>query len=96
MKQFDLFGGYSKVKTTSTKITKYSKQGRPKTITPEIFFETKKLLSSKKKISNDEIMQKLNLTKSTFYRIKKGHYNDLFKKYLESNIQNFSLTQEDA
>ncbi|MRN44978.1 MULTISPECIES: hypothetical protein [Pseudomonadota] len=96
MKQFDIFGGYSSSKTTSIKITKYSRQGRPKTITPEIVFETKKLLSSKKKILNNEIMQKLNLTKSTFYRIKKGDYDDLFKKFLQSNIQNFSLTQEDA
>lgn len=91
MKQFDLFGGFSK--PTKSKI-KTGNQGRPKTITPEIVFETKKLLSSKKKISNDEIMQKLNLTKSTFYRIKKGYYDDLFKRFLESNIQNFSLTQE--
>lgn len=92
MKQFDLFGGFSK--PTKSKI-KTGNQGRPKTITPEIVFETKKLLSSKKKISNDEIMQKLNLTKSTFYRIKKGYYDDLFKRFLESNIQNFSLTQEE-
>lgn len=92
MKQFDLFGGFSK--PTKSKI-KTRNQGRPKTITPEIVFETKKFLSSKKKISNDEIMQKLNLTKSTFYRIKKGYYDDLFKRFLESNIQNFSLTQEE-
>lgn len=93
MKQFDLFGGFSK--PIKSKI-KTRNQGRPKTITPEIVFETKKLLSSKKKISNDEIMQKLNLTKSTFYRIKKGYYDDLFKRFLELNIQNFSLTQENA
>ena len=92
MKQFDLFGGFSK--PTKSKI-KTRNQGRPKTITPEIVFETKKLLSSKKKISNDEIMEILNLTKSTFYRIKKGYYDDLFKRFLESNIQNFSLTQEE-
>lgn len=92
MKQFDLFGGFSK--PTKSKI-KTGNQGRPKTITPEIVFETKKLLSSKKKISNDEIMQKFNLTKSTFYRIKKGYYDALFKRFLESNIQNFSLTQEE-
>lgn len=93
MKQFDLFGGFSK--PTKSKI-KTGNQGRPKTITPEIVFETKKLLSSKNKISNDEIMQKLNLTKSTFYRIKKGYYDDLFKRFLELNIQNFSLTQENT
>jgi ACT domain-containing protein len=92
MKQFDLFGGFSK--PTKLKV-KFIKQGRPKTITPEIVFETKKQLSSKN-ISNDEIMQKLNLSKSTFYRIKNGCYDVLFKKYLQSNIQNFSLTQEDA
>ena len=92
MKQFDLFGGFSK--PTKSKI-KTGNQGRPKTITPEIVFETKKLLSSKKKISNNEIMQKLSISKSTFYRIKKGYYDDLFKKYLESNIQNFSLAQEE-
>jgi len=93
MKQFDLFGGFSK--PIKSKI-KTGNQGRPKTITPEIVFETKKLLSSKKKISNDEIMQKLKISKSIFYRIKKGCYDDLFKKYLHSNIQNFSLIQEDA
>lgn len=92
MKQYDLFGGF--FKPTKSKV-KTRNQGRPKTITPEIVFETKKLLSSKKKILNDEIMQNLNISKSTFYRIKKGYYNNLFKKYLESNIQNFSLTQED-
>ncbi|AJI46328.1 hypothetical protein [Francisella philomiragia] len=92
MKQFDLFGGFSK--PTKSK-TKTGNQGRPKKITPGVVFETKKLLSSKKKISNDEIMQKLNLTKSIFYRIKKGYYDDLFKRFLETNIQNFSLTQEE-
>jgi ACT domain-containing protein len=91
MKQFDLFGGFSK--PTKSKI-KTGNQGRPKTITSEIVFETKKLLSSKKKISNDEIMQKLNLTKSTFYRIKKGDYDDLFEKFLKQSVQNFSLEQE--
>ncbi|BCD92632.1 hypothetical protein fh0823_00020 (plasmid) [Francisella halioticida] len=63
MKQFDLFGGFSK--PTKSKI-KVRNQGRPKTITQEIVFETKKLLSSKKKISNDEIMQKLSISKLTF------------------------------
>jgi ACT domain-containing protein len=92
MKQFDLFGGFSKPTKSKNKIRN---QGRPKTITPEIVFETKKLLSSKKKVSNDEIMQKLRVSKSTFYRIKKGYYDDLFKRFLESNIQNFSLTQEE-
>lgn len=91
MKQFDFFGVFSK--STKSKI-KTGNQCRPKTITPEIVFETKKLLSSKNKISNDEIMQKFLISKSTFYRIKKGYYDYLFKKYLESNIQNFSLTQE--
>ena len=76
MKQFDLFGGFSK--PTKSKV-KFANQGRPKTITPEIVFEAKKLLSSKN-ISNYLIMQKLNLSKSTFYRIKKGCYDDLFKK----------------
>lgn len=93
MKQLDLFGGFSKFTESKGKVRN---QGRPKTVTPEIVFETKKFLSSKKKISNDEIMQKLRISKSTFYRIKKGYYDGLFKKYLESNIQNFSLTQEDA
>jgi len=96
MKQFDLFDGSSSSKSISTKNTKHQNQGRPKTITPEIVFETKKLLSSKKKISNDEIMQSLNISKSTFYRIRKGDYDALFKKFLQSNIQNFSLTQEDT
>lgn len=91
MKQFDLFGGFSKTIKLKNKI---GNQGRPKTITPEIVFETKKMLSSKNKISNDEIMQKLRISKSTFYRIKKGCYDDLFKKYLNSTIQNFTLEKE--
>lgn len=93
MKQFDLFDGFSEPVKSKFKT---GNQGRPKTITSEIVFEAKKLLSSKKKISNDKIMQNLNISKSTFYRIKKGYYDDLFRKYLESNIQNFSLTQEDT
>ena len=39
MKQFDLFGGFSKPTKSKNKIRN---QGRPKTITPEIVFETKK------------------------------------------------------
>jgi ACT domain-containing protein len=91
MKQFDMFGGFSK--STKSKV-KFANQGRPKTITPNIVFETKKLLSSKKKISNDEIMQSLNISKSTFYRIRKGDYDELFKKYINSTIQNFTLEKE--
>lgn len=93
MKQFDLFGGFSKPTKSKGKIRN---PVIPKTVTPEIVFETKKLFSFKNKISNDEIIQLLSISKSTFYRIKKGYYDDLFKKYLESNIQKFSLTQEDA
>jgi ACT domain-containing protein len=92
MKQFDLFGGFPK--SIKSKI-KVRNQGRPKTITPEIVFETKKLLSSKN-IYNNDIIQKMSISKSTFYRIKKGDYDALFKKFLQSNIQNFSLTQEDT
>jgi ACT domain-containing protein len=92
MKQFDFFCVVSVPQESKFKIIN---QGRPKSITPEIVFETKKLLSSKN-ISNDVIIQKLNLSKSIFYRIKKGCYDDLSKKYLQSNIKNFSLTQEDA
>tara|TARA_B110000285_G_scaffold232763_1_gene304676 strand:- start:1408 stop:1686 length:279 start_codon:yes stop_codon:yes gene_type:complete len=92
MKQFDLFCGVSAPQKSKVKIRN---QGRPKSTTPEIVFETKKLLSSKN-IPNDEIIQIMSISKSTFYRIKKGYYDDLFKKFLESNIQNFSLTQEDA
>lgn len=54
MKQFDLLGGFGK--STKSKV-KIRNKGRLKTITPEIVFETKKLLSSKNKISNDEIIQ---------------------------------------
>ena len=92
MKQFDFFCGVSVPQESKVKIRN---QGRPKSITPEIVFETKKLLSSKN-ISNTEIIQKMSISKSTFYRIKKGDYNELFKKFLQSNIQNFSLTQEDT
>lgn len=53
MKQLDLFGGFSNFTKSKGKVRN---QGRPKTVTPEIVFETKKFLSSKKKISNDEIM----------------------------------------
>ncbi|QEO58224.1 hypothetical protein [Francisella marina] len=91
MKQFDLFGGFSKPKKSKVKVRN---QGRPKTITPEIVFETKKLLSSKKKLSNNEIMQILQISKSTFYRIKKGDYDDLFEQFLKTSIKTFSLEQE--
>ena len=53
MKQFDLFAGFYEPAKSKGKTRN---QGRPKIVTSEIVFETKKLLSSKEKISNDEIM----------------------------------------
>ena len=46
MIQLDLFGGFSKLTKSKGKVRN---QGRPKTVTPEIVFETKKFLSSKRK-----------------------------------------------
>lgn len=91
MNQLDLFYGSCILEKPKAKTRN---QGRPKSVTPEIVFETKKMLSSKTKISNLEIMQKMNITKSTFYRIKKGDYDYLFKEYLQSCVQNFTLEKE--
>ena len=65
------------------------KQGRPHTITPEIVFDVVESLKSKK--SNQYIISKFKISERTFFRIKKGGYDHLLKKYLYNELDNFSL-----
>lgn len=85
MKQLSFFEDIQKDKKTSS-----SKQGRPNTITPKTVFCVIEELKSKK--SNKYIIEKYNLSERTFFRIKKGGYNHLLKKYLDSELENFSLS----
>jgi len=65
------------------------KQGRPHTLTPKkVFFVVEALKTQK---SNQSIIKKYNVSERTFFRIKKGDYDHLLKKYLDEHLENFSL-----
>jgi hypothetical protein len=65
------------------------KQGRPHTLTPKKVFDVLESIKGKK--SNSSIIRKYNLSERTFFRIKKGEYDHLLKKYLDQHLENFSL-----
>ncbi|MGQ4004782.1 hypothetical protein QIW57_08495 [Francisellaceae bacterium CB52] len=66
-----------------------SKQSRPNTITPKTVFDVLESIKSKK--ANKQIIQQFKISERTFFRIKKGEYNHLLKKYLDNELDNFSL-----
>jgi len=66
-----------------------SKQGRPNTITPKTVFDVLESIKSKK--DNKQIIQQFKISERTFFRIKKGEYNHLLKKYLDNELDNFIL-----
>jgi len=84
MKQLFLFDETDKQQKRPSK-----KQGRPHTLTPKKVFCVVEELKTQK--SNQSIIKKYNLSERTFFRIKKGDYDDLLKKYLDEHIENFSL-----
>tara|TARA_B110000908_G_C9851741_1_gene270210 strand:- start:204 stop:470 length:267 start_codon:yes stop_codon:yes gene_type:complete len=84
MQQLFLFNDFP-----THKKTPQSKQGRPNTITPKIVFDVVESLKSKK--SNQYIISKFKISERTFFRIKKGEYDHLLKKYLDNELDNFSL-----
>ena len=79
MKQLDLFNYTSKSKKT----------GRPTKIDKEKVFSVKDDLNSG--LSNKAIIVKHNIKERTFFRIKKGHYDDLFEKAVQSSVDEFAL-----
>ena len=84
MKQLFLFGDEVKQQKPTQK-----KQGRRHTLTPKKVFLVVEALKTQK--SNSSIIKKYNLSERTFFRIKKGDYDRLLKKYLDEHIENFSL-----
>ena len=84
MQQLFLFDG-----TDNQSKTTQSKQGRPNTITPKTVFDV--LESIKIKKANKQIIQQFKISERTFFRIKKGDYDHLLKKYLDEHLENFSL-----
>lgn len=81
MTQLDLFG--------NTQEKPKRKVGRPTTITADIVFKVKDDIN--KGLKNKQIISKQNITERTFFRIKKGKYDYLFKKALENTVNEFSL-----
>ena len=79
IKQLDLFDYVSKPK----------KAGRPSKIDKEKIFAVKDDLN--KGLSNKAIMKKNNIKERTFFRIKKGDYDDLFKNAIKASADNFEL-----
>lgn len=84
MEQLSFFQALDNKTTSATKKT-ITRQA----ITPKIVFMV--LESIKMKKANKHIIQKFNLSDRTFFRIKKGEYNHLLKKYLDEHLENFSL-----
>lgn len=70
-------------------IAKPKKVGRPAKIDKEKVFAVKDDLN--KGFSNKSIMIKHNIKERTFFRIKKGDYDDLFKEAIDSSVNDFSL-----
>lgn len=82
MKQLNFFGDIEIEKPKR-------KVGRPTIISPETVFAVKDDIN--KGLKNKNIIKKHSITERTFYRIKKGGYNYLFKKALDQEVEGFSL-----
>ena len=65
------------------------KAGRPCSITAEVVFAVKDDI--KKGLKNAKIICKYKISERSFYRIKKGEYDNLFEKALENEIDKFEL-----
>jgi hypothetical protein len=65
------------------------KAGRPPQIAKEIVFAVKDDLN--RGLSNKSIIKKHDIKERTFFRIKKGDYDNLFKEAIKSSINDFEL-----
>ena len=65
------------------------KAGRPPQIAKEIVFAVKDDL--KRGLSNKSIIKKHDIKERTFFRIKKGDYDNLFKEAIKSSVNDFEL-----
>lgn len=85
MKQLDLFGDVQEKPKR--------KVGRPTIITADTVFKVKDDIN--KGFKNKQIISKHNITERTFFRIKKGGYDYLFRKALDDKIEEFTLDMSD-
>jgi hypothetical protein len=74
-------------------IAKPKKVGRPAKIDKETVFAVKDDLN--KGLSNKVIIVKHNIKERTFFRIKKGDYDNLFKEAIQSSVNDFELALTD-
>ncbi|MGQ4002592.1 hypothetical protein QIW31_06075 [Francisellaceae bacterium CB299] len=65
------------------------KAGRPPQIAKEIVFAVKDDLN--RGLSNKSIIKKHDIKERTFFRIKKGDYDNLFKEAIKSSVNDFEL-----
>ena len=65
------------------------KAGRPPQIAKEIVFAVKDDLN--RGLSNKSIIKKHYIKERTFFRIKKGDYDNLFKEAIKSSVNDFEL-----
>ena len=84
MDQLDLFDCVAKVK---------KKVGRPFSISSDTVFKIKDDI--KRGLKNKKIIQKYEINERTFFRIKKGNYDYLFKEALEKSVDDFELGLSD-
>lgn len=83
MKQLNLFD------KTESKNKPKRKVGRPLKLSPDTVYQV--IDDINKKLKNKFIIQKNNISESTFYRIKRGEYDHLFKEAVADKIEDFSL-----
>jgi len=88
MKQLSIFN-----EPENTEPSQVQKKGRPHTLTPKTVFLV--LEAIKKRLSNKKIINQFGISERTFYRIKKGDYDRLLKRYLNDNLNDFSLDYTD-
>ena len=65
------------------------KVGRPPQIAKEIVFAVKDDLN--RGLSHKSIIEKHDIKERTFFRIKKGDYDNLFKEAIKSSVNDFEL-----
>ena len=69
------------------------KAGRPPQIAKEIVFAVKNDLN--RGLSNKSIIKKHDIKERTFFRIKKGDYDDLFNDAIKASADDFELVLDE-
>lgn len=64
-------------------------------VTPELVLAVVEAIKNNKKLSNKDLIEKLQISRRTYYRIKSGDYDHLLQKAVEESVDTFSLELTD-